>query len=172
MSPALALWLALLPAQAYSTTAPAPTQSSQPASSEAARPASRYAALAERARKQAALAATPCDPTSTTNKLSMKGMTSPGVIYQVDPSFLEEAREKKIRHFPTVSFTIDQQGNPVNVHIDHPTADTIDKSLQDLAQSIDKIALDTVAKYRFKPATCQGKPVPVELNIEINIDFF
>ena len=27
-------------------------------------------------------------------------------------------------------------------------------------------------KYRFAPATINGKPVPVELNVEVNMQFF
>jgi TonB family protein len=33
---------------------------------------------------------------------------------------------------------------------------------------LDEKAVEAVRRYRFKPATLQGKPVAVELNIEVN----
>jgi hypothetical protein len=33
---------------------------------------------------------------------------------------------------------------------------------------LDEKAVEAVKRYRFKPAMLQGKPVPVEVNIEVN----
>ena len=37
---------------------------------------------------------------------------------------------------------------------------------------LDQKALNDVKQYRFKPATLQGKPVPVEVNIEVHFRIY
>jgi TonB family protein len=37
---------------------------------------------------------------------------------------------------------------------------------------LDQKAVEAVRHYRFKPATLQGKPVPVEVNIEVNFRIY
>jgi protein TonB len=37
---------------------------------------------------------------------------------------------------------------------------------------LDEEALEAVSQYKFKPATLQGKPVPVEVNIEVHFLIF
>jgi protein TonB len=37
---------------------------------------------------------------------------------------------------------------------------------------LDKKAVDAVKQYRFKPATLQGKAVPVEVNIEVTFGIY
>jgi protein TonB len=37
---------------------------------------------------------------------------------------------------------------------------------------LDEKAVDAVKKYKFKPALEAGKPVPVELNVEVNFQVF
>jgi protein TonB len=52
---------------------------------------------------------------------------------------------------------VDAQGNPQRVQVVHA-----------LGKGLDEKAVEAVRRYRFKPATLQGKPVAVELNIEVN----
>jgi hypothetical protein len=37
---------------------------------------------------------------------------------------------------------------------------------------LDQKAVEAASKYRFKPATFQGIPVPFDLNIELNFQIF
>jgi TonB family protein len=37
---------------------------------------------------------------------------------------------------------------------------------------LDEQALAAVTQYKFKPATLQGKPVPVEVSIEVNFRIY
>jgi protein TonB len=37
---------------------------------------------------------------------------------------------------------------------------------------LDEKAVEAVKQYKFKPAMMQGKPVPVEINIEVNFQLF
>jgi protein TonB len=37
---------------------------------------------------------------------------------------------------------------------------------------LDEKAVDAVKQYKFKPATQDGKPVPVQVNLEVNFQIF
>jgi protein TonB len=89
------------------------------------------------------------------------GVSSPVVIYQVDPEFSEEARKAKFMGVVLVNLIVDTQGRPQNVHI-----------LRGVGMGLDDNAIKAVQQYRFKPAMEGGKPVPVELNVEVNFQIF
>jgi TonB family protein len=96
------------------------------------------------------------------------GVTAPRVISQAYPEYSKEAREKKLDAIVLVGIIVDAHGRPTNVHIVRSASDTADEANHDAALSLDQKALACVQKYRFAPATYQGKPVPVDLNIEVN----
>ncbi len=85
------------------------------------------------------------------------GVLPPQMIYAPNPKFSPQAREAGYGGVATVSLIVDAQGNPQNVHM-----------VNHLKMGLDEEALAAVKQYKFKPATLQGKPVPVEVNIEIN----
>jgi protein TonB len=89
------------------------------------------------------------------------GVSQPVVIYQVDPEFSEEARKAKFMGVVLVNLIVDTQGRPQNVHI-----------LRGVGMGLDENAIKAVQQYRFKPAMENGKPVPVELNVEVNFQIF
>ncbi len=83
------------------------------------------------------------------------------VIYQVDPEFSEEARKAKFMGVVTVNLIVNAQGMPQNVRV-----------LRGVGMGLDEKAVEAVRQYKFKPAMEGGKPVPVELNIEVNFQIF
>jgi periplasmic protein TonB len=89
------------------------------------------------------------------------GVSTPELIYKVDPEFSEEARKAKFMGIVLVNLIVDAQGRPQNVHI-----------LRGVGMGLDGKALDAVKLYRFKPAMENGKPVAVELNVEVNFQIF
>ena len=89
------------------------------------------------------------------------GVSSPVVIYQVDPEFSEEARKAKFMGVVLVNLIVDPQGRPQNVHV-----------LRGVGMGLDGKAVEAVKQYRFKPAMEAGKPVPVELNVEVDFQIF
>ena len=89
------------------------------------------------------------------------GVSSPVVIFQVDPEFSEEARRAKFMGVVLVNLIVDPQGRPVNVHV-----------LRGVGMGLDGKAVDAVKQYKFKPAMENGKPVAVELNVEVNFQIF
>ena len=89
------------------------------------------------------------------------GVSQPELIYKVDPEFSEEARKAKFMGIVLVNLIVDANGNPENVHI-----------LRGVGMGLDEKAVEAVRQYKFKPAREGGKPVPVELNVEVNFQIF
>jgi protein TonB len=56
---------------------------------------------------------------------------------------------------------VDTNGKPQNVHV-----------LRGVGMGLDEKAVEAVKQYKFKPAMESGKPVPVDLNIEVNFKTF
>ncbi len=84
----------------------------------------------------------------------------------VFPEVTEQARREKVAGSCTVGFTVDPRGRPQNVHIVTSVASAVTPESRPAALTLDDSALAAVRQYRFKPALYQGKPVPVEINIE------
>ncbi len=89
------------------------------------------------------------------------GVSSPVLIFSVEPEFSEEARKAKFMGIVLVNLIVDAQGRPQNVH-----------AIRNVGMGLDEKAVEAVRQYRFKPAMEGGKPVPVELNVEVNFQIF
>jgi TonB family protein len=89
------------------------------------------------------------------------GVLPPRVTYQIEPTFTLAAREIKLSGGTLVSLTVDKDGMPSNVKI-----------LRAVGAGLDEKALDAVMHYKFAPATENGVPVAVTLNIEVNYQIF
>jgi TonB family protein len=79
------------------------------------------------------------------------------VIYKVEPSYTEEARNKKIEGSVLLGLTIDHEGLPQNIHIK-----------RSLEPSLDQAAIDAVRQWRFLPAIKDGQPVSMVITVEVN----
>jgi periplasmic protein TonB len=89
------------------------------------------------------------------------GVSAPVLIYDPDPEFSDEARRAKYQGVCVVGLIVDAQGNPQQAHVVRP-----------LGMGLDEKALEAVRQYKFKPAMFKGKPVPVEINIEVNFRIY
>jgi len=89
------------------------------------------------------------------------GVSAPVPIYEVEPEFSEEARKAKFMGTVTVSLIVDVHGLPQNVHL-----------ARGVGMGLDEKAIEAVKQYRFTPAKLAGKPVPVEVNVEVNFQIF
>jgi protein TonB len=89
------------------------------------------------------------------------GVAAPQLIFAPDPEFSDEARRAKFQGICVVSLVVDAQGKPQRVQV-----------VRHLGMGLDQKAVDAVNQYRFKPATFQGKPVPVEVNIEVTFRIY
>jgi TonB family protein len=85
----------------------------------------------------------------------------PAVIRAVDPSYTEAARRAKFSGNVEVYLIVDAHGNPSHVRVTHG-----------VGMGLDQKAIESVQQYKFKPATQNGKPVAVDLYIDVNFRMF
>ena len=86
---------------------------------------------------------------------------APVVIYQIDPEFSEEARKAKFSGNVQVALIVDEHGLPSHVRVE-----------RGVGMGLDEKAVEAVRQYKFKPAMENGKPVPVEIYVEVNFQIF
>jgi len=85
------------------------------------------------------------------------GVSMPVVLYQVEPEFSEEARKAKFSGKVTVYLWVGADGKPSHVQV-----------VQGVGMGLDEKAVEAVRQYRFKPAMKDGKPVQVDLYVDVN----
>ena len=85
------------------------------------------------------------------------GIKFPKAIYAPDPEYTDKARRKKINGTVVVSLIITPEGTVRDPKI---TA-SLDKDL-------DQQALAALSKWKFEPATKDGKPVTVRISTEVS----
>ena len=88
-------------------------------------------------------------------------VSAPQLIFAPDPEFTEKARKAKYQGVCVISTVVDDEGNPQRVQV-----------VRHLGMGLDKKAVEAVRQYRFTPAMLRGKPVPVEVNIEVNFRIY
>jgi protein TonB len=89
------------------------------------------------------------------------GVSAPQLLFAPEPEFSEEARKAKAQGNVLVSLWVDDKGNPSHVRV-----------VRGVGMGLDEKAIEAVKQYKFKPAMESGKPVTVELNVEVNFQIF
>ena len=84
------------------------------------------------------------------------GMTKPIAVYAPEPEYSDEARRARLQGTVVVELIVDPNGHTRGF-----------KVIQSLGLGLDEQALKTVALWRFKPATKDGKPVPVLADVYV-----
>jgi protein TonB len=97
-----------------------------------------------------------------------RGVLAPKPTYVPKAILSDEARrfirDQRISNFEAVSIvglTMDEKGKPRDICV-----------LKEAGHGLDKNAFDCAAKYRFEPATLDGKPVSVRVAVEVNFKSF
>lgn len=97
-------------------------------------------------------------PMEPTGPIRVGGnVKAPNKLFAPNPQYTEIARKARIQGVVIIEAIIDKQGIVSNVKI-----------LKGLPMGLDKAAADAVAKWRFEPATLNGKPVAVIYNLTVN----
>jgi len=89
------------------------------------------------------------------------GVFPPKVLYAPEPEFTQSARDLKIGGKCLVYFQIGTDGKISRVSIIRP-----------IGVGLDERAITAVQSYKFAPATENGGPVRVEMNVEVNFQVF
>ncbi|MEO6922742.1 MAG: energy transducer TonB [Bryocella sp.] len=89
------------------------------------------------------------------------GVSEPKLLKEVEPEFSEEARKAKFSGNVEVYLFIDPNGNPTHV-----------RCARDIGMGLCGKAVDAVRQYKFKPAMKDGKPVTVDMYIDVNFQIF
>jgi protein TonB len=89
------------------------------------------------------------------------GVSAPVLVYGFEPEFSEEARKAKFSGNVMVNLWVDEKGIPSHVHV-----------IRAVGMGLDERAVAAVKQYRFKPAMENGKPVTVEMNVEVTFQIF
>jgi TonB family protein len=90
-----------------------------------------------------------------------KGMAPPAIRTSVEPEYSAEAKQKKVSGDVLVALTIGTDGAPHDLWIVKP-----------VGLGLDTNAVNAVRQYKFKPATCHGNPVLVQLTMDVNFKVF
>lgn len=85
------------------------------------------------------------------------GVSKPVITFQPEAEFSEEARKAKFSGNVEVYLWVDESGNPSHIRVVRP-----------IGMGLDEKAIEAVRQYRFKPAMKDGKPVKVDLYIDVN----
>jgi bla regulator protein blaR1 len=88
-------------------------------------------------------------------------VSAPKLIIAPDPEYSEEAKRAKYQGACIIATIVDAEGNPQRVQV-----------VRHLGKGLDKKAVEAVEQYKFEPAMLHGKPVAVEVHIEVNFRLY
>ncbi len=99
-------------------------------------------------------------------------VTAPQLLSAPDPAFPDKARKKRLHAVCTVGLVVKADGMPQSVHVVRSSAADLNPKLGNIAAEFDANAVKAVEQYKFKPATLRGRPVPVEVHVEVNFRIY
>ena len=89
------------------------------------------------------------------------GVSAPKAIYAPDPEYSEEARKVKHMGVVVLWLVVGPDGKPRDIRV-----------VRTLGLGLDEKAIEAVKNWRFEPALKDGKPVAVQVNIEVNFHLY
>jgi protein TonB len=89
------------------------------------------------------------------------GISAPQAILTPDPEYTEEARRTKTQGTCTLMLIVDAAGRPRDIRVVHG-----------LGFGLDAKAMEAVQRWRFDPALKDGKPVTVQISIEVEFKLY
>jgi TonB family protein len=85
------------------------------------------------------------------------GVSSPTVLFRVDPEYSEEARKAKYSGTVLVSIVVDTEGRARDIRV-----------VKSVGMGLDEKAMEAVSKWKFKPGMKGGIAVNVFAQVEVN----
>jgi len=83
-------------------------------------------------------------------------VTPPKAAGTPDPEYPQGARGRFAQGIVVLYLTVDVDGRPRNIRV-----------VRSLESDFDAAAINAVRRWKFKPATKDGKPVPVEISVQV-----
>jgi TonB family protein len=89
------------------------------------------------------------------------GVSAPRVVFQPDPEYSEEARKAKYQGVCVLWLVVGPDGKPRDIRV-----------ARTLGLGLDEKAMEAVKTWRFEPAMKDGKPVAVQINVEVQFRLY
>jgi TonB family protein len=89
------------------------------------------------------------------------GIVPPQVLSAPDPPYSEVARQAKVQGTTLLQVVLNDRGEPTTIRIARP-----------IGAGLDDRAVEAVKAWRFKPATRNGNPVAVQIDVEVNFRLY
>lgn len=89
------------------------------------------------------------------------GVSAPKAIYAPDPEYSEEARKAKFMGVCALSLIVGADGRPRDIEV-----------ARSVGLGLDEKAIEAVKMWKFEPATKDGKPVAVKINVEVTFHLY
>lgn len=89
------------------------------------------------------------------------GISAPEAIDSPDPQYTEEARQAKTQGTCVLWLIVDSSGHPQDIKVE-----------RGLGHGLDAKAIEAVRQWRFQPAMRDGKPVNVEISVEVEFHLY
>jgi TonB family protein len=87
--------------------------------------------------------------------------TPPHAIYSPGPDYPEKARKAKVQGVVAIKLTVSPDGTTKDIQV-----------VKRLRSDLDASAVDAVRTWKFEPATQDGKPVAVSINIDVAFSLY
>jgi TonB family protein len=103
--------------------------------------------------------AAPATIAPTTALRMTPGMIAPSIIYREEPQYTPEARQARAQGTVNMEAIVHKDGSVEVVRV-----------VRGVGMGLDESAQNALRQWKFKPATLNGQPVDVVLNIEVNFN--
>jgi periplasmic protein TonB len=91
----------------------------------------------------------------------VNGVSAPRAIFTPEPEFSEEARKSKYQGVVVLTAIVGVDGRVHNPRVS-----------RSLGMGLDEKALEIVKQWKFDPGKKDGRPVPVEMSLEISFNLY
>jgi TonB family protein len=89
------------------------------------------------------------------------GVSAPRAVYDPDPEYSEEARKAKYQGVVVLWVVIGPDGRVHDMRVQ-----------RSLGMGLDEKAMEAVRQWKFDPARKDGRPVPVQVNVEVRFSLY
>jgi TonB family protein len=92
-------------------------------------------------------------------KIRQPCAVAPRIVSSPPPKFSEQARKARRQGICTIRLLVDAKGEPTDIRV-----------IEGLGMGLDEEAVEAVKNWKFEPGTISGRPVAVQVDVEV--DFY